>query len=130
MGKPVILGRKTFETLKAPLSGRTNIVLTRDAGYPKEGVLVAMDMDDAVAMAEAQCEIDGQNEIMVAGGSDIYKEALPISTRLYLTLVKAEVEGDTFFPEIDLSVWKKRMSEDFEEDEEHSHAFSISMYER
>ncbi len=130
MGKPVILGRKTFETLKSPLAGRTNIVLTRDRQYRAEGVQIAEDMESAISIAEAQCVVDGQNEIIVAGGADVYEAALPIATRLYLTLVDAQIDGDTFFPQIQIEDWRKIAVENFEADSEHSHSFSITMYER
>ena len=130
MGKPVILGRKTFETLNSPQAGRTNIVLTRDKKYCADGVQIAEDLESAISIAEAQCALDGQNEIIIAGGADVYEAALPIATRLYLTLVDAKLDGDTFFPEINFEDWRKIASENFEADSEHSHSFSITMYER
>ena len=103
MGKPVVMGRKTFVSMKAPLPGRTNIVLTRDTQYQHPGVKVLHDLDAALDLAESQCLIDGQDEIMVIGGADIYALALPRATRLHVTHVHAQVQGDVFFPEVDWS---------------------------
>ena len=130
MGKPVIMGRKTFETMKAPLPGRTNIVMTRDADYRREGVTVVGNFAEALKVARAQCVVDGVDEIMVAGGAEIYRLGLAVATRLYVTRVLAEVEGDTYFPEVDWSLWEEARTEIFEADERHSHPFSISVYNR
>jgi dihydrofolate reductase len=130
MGKPVIMGRKTFESMKAPLAGRTNIVITRDTHYHREGIKVAANLSGAIALGEAQCAADGGDEIMVAGGAQIYALALPLATRLYATTVDVELEGDTLFPDIDFSVWQELSREDFPADAANSHAFSIAVLER
>ena len=133
MGKPVIMGRKTFETMKAPLPGRTNIVMTRDQGFqqaPETGVKVVDNFAAALKLAKAQCEVDGVSEIMVAGGAEIYRLGLAVATRLYVTRVHAELEGDTWFPEVDWSAWEVARLETFDADEKHSHPFSISVYNR
>jgi dihydrofolate reductase len=130
MGKPVIMGRRTFETMKAPLPRRTNIVVTRNADYQPPGVKVAGDLDAAVALAEIQCRVDGVDEIMIAGGADIYRLALPIATRLYRTTVDADVEGDTFFPDMDTALWREVSCESFPADAANSYPFSISVLER
>jgi dihydrofolate reductase len=129
MGKPVIMGRRTFESMKAALPGRTNIVVTRNAEYQRHGVKVANDLTAALALAKAQCLADGCDEIMVAGGADIYRLALPVATRLYMTTVDAEVEGDTFFPEIDMEQWREVRTESFPADAAHSYSFSIAVLE-
>ena len=90
-GKPVIMGRKTWESLKGPLPGRTNIVITRQADYVAEGAKVVTTLEEAVAMAENVAFIDGQEEAVIMGGAEIYKLALPAADRLYLTEVHAEV---------------------------------------
>jgi dihydrofolate reductase len=108
MGKPVIMGRRTFESMKAPLAGRTNIVVTSDTGYRREGVLVAHSLEAALDLAQAQCRADDVEEAMVIGGAEIYRVALPLATRLYVTLIDADVEGDTFFPEKPGSVSRGR----------------------
>jgi dihydrofolate reductase len=149
MGKPVIMGRKTFETLKVPLPGRTNIVMTRDQSLQRAhekslqqahekshqqtsetGIKVVDNFAAALKVAKAQCEVDGVSEIMVAGGAEIYRLGLAVATRLYVTRVHAELEGDTWFPEVDWSSWEVARIETFEADEKHSHPFSISVYNR
>jgi dihydrofolate reductase len=134
MGKPVIMGRKTFESMKAPLPGRTNIVLTRDPNYRcrqgRAGIRVVHDLDEALAVARAQCEIDGQSEVMVAGGAAVYADALDRADRLYVTRVDAELEGDTFFPTIDFAAWREVSLERYASDETHSYAFTIAVFER
>ena len=130
MGKPVIMGRKTFESMKAPLPGRTNIVMTREEGYDRPGIRVAANFAEALKAARAQCEIDGVDEIMVAGGAEIYRLALAVATRLYCTTVHAELEGDTFFPEFDWGEFEQARAESFPADEKHSHNFTISVFNR
>lgn len=130
MGKPVVMGRKTFVSMKAPLPGRTNIVLTRDTQYQHPGVKVLHDLDEALDLAESQCLIDGQDEIMVIGGADIYALALPRATRLHVTHVHAQVQGDVFFPEVDWSQWQQTVAREHAADERHSAAFTIACYER
>jgi len=130
MGKPVIMGRKTFESMKAPLPGRTNIVMTREENYVREGVKVVSNFAEALKTAKAQCLIDGVEEIMVAGGAEIYRLGLAVATRLYVTRIHAEVTGDTFFPEVDWSAWEVARIEMFEADDRHSHPFSIAVYNR
>ena len=130
MGKPVIMGRKTFESMKAPLPGRTNIVMTRAADYERKGVRVVANFAEALKVARAQCELDGKDEIMVAGGAEIYRLALAVATRLYVTTVHAEVEGDTWFPELDWSLFEEARAESFPADDRHSHSFTISVFNR
>jgi len=130
MGKPVIMGRKTFESMKAPLAGRTNIVISGDADYQREGIRVAQDLQGAIAIAEAQCLVDGRDEIIVAGGAQIYALALPVATRLYVTVVETDVEGDTHFPDVDFSQWEQLSSEQFAAVRANSHAYTISVWER
>ena len=130
MGHPVLMGRKTFESMKAPLPGRTNIVLTSDNAYAREGIQVVHSFGEGLAVAEAQCEIDGRAEMFVAGGAGVYAEALPQATRLYLTQVHADVEGDTFFPEFDLAEWQVVRSEDHSADLKNVYPFTIMLLER
>ena len=130
MGHPVLMGRRTFESMKAPLPGRTNIVLTSDRSYAREGVQVVHSFAEGLSVAEAHCEIDGRDEMFVAGGAGVYAEALPQATRLYLTQVHADVEGDTFFPEFDLSDWQIVRSEDHPADLKNVYPFTIMLLER
>jgi len=115
LGHPIIMGRKTFESiiayLKKPLPGRTNIVVTRDPNYAYEGVLVCHSLEEALAKAK---ELD-QEEVHIGGGAQMYEQALPYVDRLYLTIIDAEKPADTFFPPYEKEFTKKT----FEEDREH-----------
>lgn len=93
MGKPLIMGRKTFESIGRPLPGRRNIVITRNKEYEHEGIEVVSSLEDALKLA------GDVEEIMVIGGEQIFKLTLPIADRLYVTLINHEFEGDTYFPE-------------------------------
>ena len=99
MGKPIIMGRKTFDSIGRPLPGRANIVVSRDTQWQAEGVQVARSVNAAINAAHLACEDSGQDEIMVIGGEQIYRQALPSATRLYLTEVDVEMAADTFFPD-------------------------------
>ena len=102
LGKPVVMGRKTFESIGRPLPGRLNIVVTRNPGWQAAGVQVAHSLDAALALAaEAVPE-----EIMLIGGAELYRQALPQADVLYLTEIDAEFAGDAFFPEVDLARWR------------------------
>ena len=103
--KPLIMGRKTFESLGAPLPERANIIVTRDASYKKEGIIVTTTLARALDIAARIAKETGQEEIMIGGGTEIYKLALPLSDRLYLTEIHLKPEGDTWFPDFDRSQW-------------------------
>ena len=113
MSKPIIMGRKTYESIGRPLPGRTNIVISRQEGYAPEGVKVVPSLEAAIELAESICVIDGAEEAMVIGGAQIYAEALDKAQRLYLTEVDAEINGDAWFPEFDRSAWHEVGREDF-----------------
>lgn len=107
-GKPVIMGRHTFESLGRPLPNRTNIVVTRNTGYTApEGVRVVASLEAAIRVAEAVAHVDGLDEIMVIGGAQIYAEALPLVQRMYLTEVRKAVAGDAFFPAWERAEWRE-----------------------
>lgn len=99
MGKPMIMGRKTFESIGKPLPGRRNIVVTRNVFYNQEGIEVATSVEEALKLA------GNVEEIMVIGGEQIFKETLPIADRLYITLIDHTFEGDTYFPKYE-NDWK------------------------
>ncbi|MBZ0328760.1 dihydrofolate reductase [Halomonas sp. ANAO-440] len=105
--KPLVMGRKTFESIGRPLPGRINIVVTRNSTFRHDGVRVCHDLASALALADQQATIDGSEEIMVMGGGEIYAQALPFASRLYLTEVDVEVEGDARFPELGDSQWEE-----------------------
>lgn len=129
MGKPVIMGRKTYESIGKPLPGRTNIVITRQADYQPEGVKVVSSVEAARELAESVCLIDGQEEAMIMGGAEIYALALPHTDRLYLTEVHADVDGDAFFPEYDKSLWQEVAREDFAAEGPNPYNYSFVVYE-
>jgi dihydrofolate reductase len=113
MGKPIIMGRKTWESIGRPLPGRSNIVITRDPSYTAEGVKIVRTLEEAISLAQSIALIDGAEEAVVIGGAQIYALALPLADRLYMTQVHAEVEGDAFFPQFDLTQWNELGREDF-----------------
>lgn len=124
MSHPVVMGRKTFETLPKPLEGRRNIVVTRDPAYGAPGAEVVTSLDAALEATE------DADEAFVAGGEAIYAIALPHADRIYLTVVHAAVDGDTFFPPFDSTEWKMVSDEPHEADERHEFAFSFRLYAR
>lgn len=127
MGKPVIMGRKTWESLpKPPLPGRHNIVVTRDNGYVASGATVVSSLEDALAAARSE----GAAEASVIGGGEIYRLAMPFADRLDVTHVLSSIEGDTHFPTIDPQEWNIISSEDFPVGEKDSHATRYVVYER
>ncbi|MEQ9023297.1 MAG: dihydrofolate reductase [Pseudomonadales bacterium] len=100
MGKPMIMGRKTFESLGRVLPGRPHIVVSRDKSFAVEGVYVACSIDEAVEIANKLAGMLGVDEIMVIGGENIYRQMLPLASRVYRTYVDIQPEGDAFFPEL------------------------------
>lgn len=106
MGKPMIMGRKTFDSIGRPLPGRTTLVVTRDPGWHREGVVTCGSIDEAVVRA-GDFLTEGQQEIMVVGGEEIYRQCLPKARRIYLTRVSVAVDGDAFFPHMDSSQWRE-----------------------
>ncbi len=126
-GKPVIMGRKTFETIGKPLAGRDNIVVTKSSGMRHEGVTFASSLEAAIAIAEA---VAGADEAMVIGGGMVYAETITMADRLYITHVEASPPGDTHFPPIDPGTWKSISSERVEAGEKDSVATRFVIYER
>jgi len=106
MGKPLVMGRKTFESIGKPLPGRINIVVTRQAGYQPEGVLVFSDLAAAIGHAQSMAAADGHGEVFIGGGGEIYNEAMPLADRLYITHVDLAPEGEARFPVIDPDAWE------------------------
>ncbi|MEM7078018.1 MAG: dihydrofolate reductase [Pseudomonadota bacterium] len=130
MGKPVVMGRKSFESMKAALPGRTNIVLTRDRNWARTGAQVVHSLDAAIELGREAATRSGGDEIMIIGGADIYALALPLATRLYVTLIDAEVPGDTFFPDYDESAWQVVREVAHPADERHFAPYRITTFER
>ncbi len=131
MGRPIIMGRKTFEGIGRPLPGRLNIVVTRDRGWSHEGVEAVGSLQDAITLAtvRGRC-MAGVEEIAVIGGGEIYAQAMPIADRLCITHVLAEPTGDTTFPAIDPALWRATECEDVPAGERDSHATRYCVYER
>ena len=131
MGKPVIMGRKTWESLpKKPLVGRTNIVLSRDGSFEPKGAVVCEDFSEAVQIAREQAEEDGQGEICVIGGASLFELALGRARRLYLTEVEAEVEGDVSLSPVDESRWREVRREAHPASEQDQYPFTFRVLER
>lgn len=131
MGKPIIMGRKTWEGIGRPLPGRLNIVVTRDPAFRADGAETVRSLDEAIVLARARGRcMAGADEICVIGGGEIYRQALPLADRLYVTHVLAEVEGDTRFPEIDSDVWQVVRVIDAPAGEKDSHPTRYTVYER
>jgi dihydrofolate reductase len=124
MGKPVIMGRKTYESIGRPLPGRTNIVLTRSAGFQPEGVLVAESLEKAFEYVVAE------DEAMIIGGSSVYEHALPLADRLYLTYVENSYQGDAWFPDFDIEEWRLIASEEHRADAKNSSDYRFVTYQR
>lgn len=120
----VIMGRKTFDEIKRPLDNRRNVVITRNHAFQPHGATVVPSLEEALALAATE------EEVFVIGGGDIFRLALPRADRLYLTVVHAEVEGDTFFPPFDDSAWALEEDERHEADYQHAYPFSFRRYER
>jgi dihydrofolate reductase len=107
MGKPIIMGRRTFQSLKKPLDGRDNIVVSRDKDFEPEDVIVERDLESALSRARACADARGVEEIMVIGGTDVFRETLPLARFIYKTEVHATPEGDAYFPDVDWSKWEE-----------------------
>jgi dihydrofolate reductase len=111
MGKPILMGRKTYESIGRPLPGRSNIVLTRDASYQAPGVIVVTSVNEALAVAAKEAERLKADEISVIGGASLYEETLPQADRIYWSEVHASIPGDTFFPDYDRAEWREVLRE-------------------
>lgn len=131
MGKPVIMGRKTWESLpKKPLPGRPNIVVTRDPAYRAEGAEVVTSAEAALVCGIALAAELGADEVMVIGGAQLYAETFDHATRLYITEVHAAPDGDVSFPAFDASQWREVSREPHEAGEKDSAAYSFVLYEK
>jgi dihydrofolate reductase len=124
LGKPIIMGRKTYQSIGRPLPGRKNIVISRDDNFQAEGVEVVNSVDAALALV-----VDSA-EVMVIGGGAIYQHCLSAAQRLYITHINADIDGDTYFPEYDLTVWQKVASDIRPSDEKNSYQLDFSVYEK
>ncbi|MBV1857192.1 MAG: dihydrofolate reductase [Nannocystaceae bacterium] len=126
MGHHLIMGRRTFESLPGILPGRPHVVLTRDASFRAEGACICLSLPTALEVARAA----GDDEAFVIGGGVLYREALAIADRVYMTRVHADVAGDVTFDELEVAQWDEVEREDNEADDRHAHSFSVCVYER
>lgn len=132
LGKPIIMGRKTFESIGRPLPGRTNIVITRNPDWHHSGACVRAvhSLQAAVELAESLALINGFEESVIIGGAEIYALALPRADRIYLTQVHAEVQGDAYFPALDDAQWQEVAREDFTAIEPNPYDYSFIVLNR
>jgi dihydrofolate reductase len=130
MNKPMIMGRKTFDSVGKALPGRDNIVLTRAATFSAGGVFIARSLDGAITLARACAEARGADEVCVIGGADIYAQTLPRAARIYLTTVEAEVEGDAYFPAYDSAQWRQTCVGASPKNEKNEHACEYFILDR
>ncbi|WP_019601301.1 type 3 dihydrofolate reductase [Teredinibacter turnerae] len=130
MGHPIVMGRKTFDSIGRPLPGRTNIVVTRNPTWQAEGVDVCHSLEDALVLARDVATQTQVKQIMVIGGAEFYRQMLPQADRLYLTEVHADVVGDAYFPEFDRSRWQQLSAERHEADSGNPYAYSFLVLER
>ena len=121
MGKPIVMGRKTFDSIGKPLPGRRNIIVSRDKKLFVEGCDVFHSIDEALSA------VKNESEVMIIGGANLYEQTIARADCIYLTLIDAEMEGDTFFPELSQQ-WKLVSEEKFSADEKNSYAYSFQIY--
>jgi dihydrofolate reductase len=126
MGHHLLMGRKTYESIGRPLPGRTSIIITRQPAFQAEGCFVVHSLEEAIALAQTH----GEQETFIIGGAEIYKQALPLADRLYLTLVEAEPEADAFFPAFDEAQWQKVEEQFVAADEKNQHATTFLLLRR
>ncbi len=124
LGKPILMGRKTWQSIGRPLPGRINIVITRDTNYQAEGCSVVHSIDEALRAAR------GHDEVMVIGGAQLYSQVLPATDTLYITQVEGKFPGDTFFPELNPLDWREVERSTHAPDEKNAHACSFIRLER
>ena len=130
LGKPIIMGRKTYSSIGRPLPGRDNIVITRANDFVVEGVLTARSIPDALALARECADRRKADEICVIGGGEIYEQMLTAVDRIYMTRVAAEIDGDTLFPEIDSAQWDEKRQFSSDENHRNDHACEFFILDR
>lgn len=130
MGKPLIMGRRTFQSLKGPLDGRDNIVLTTDPSFEADGISVVDNLADALTLARTLAATRGVDEIMVIGGADVFRGTLPAADRIYWTDIHASPEGDVSFPTFDPTEWREVSRETLPRSEKDTASASLRVLER
>ncbi|WP_455481597.1 dihydrofolate reductase [Bartonella sp. B35(2025)] len=130
LGRPIIMGRKTWDSLKHPLSGRTNIVITRNCTFTAEGAIIAHSFSEAYCIAKSVASKDGADAIFIIGGGEIFQQALSIAGKIFLTEVLDSIEGDSFFPVFDKEEWTIVQMQYIPEGDKDSHPTRFVVYER
>jgi len=130
MGKPIVMGRKTYQSIGRPLPGRDNIVVTRDLEFSAGGVFVARSIKDALTLARARAEDCEAGEVCIIGGGEVYKQTVAIADRIYMTRIAAEVEGDVFFPALDSAQWDDRHCGSCEKNQQNEFACDFVILDR
>jgi dihydrofolate reductase len=130
LGKPIIMGRKTYESIGRPLPGRRNIVISRDVSYQAPGIDTVTSVEQALALVDGSNGDKAVDEIMVIGGGAIYRHCLPSADRLYITHIRAAIDGDTQFPSYDDNGWQKTSSELRLSDEKNAYDLDFCIYQR
>jgi dihydrofolate reductase len=130
LGRPLIMGRKTFESIGKPLPGRETIVLTRDPSFRPEGVHLAHDLEQALALGQEVAARLGADSVVIGGGENVYRQALPRTDRIHLTQVHAQPEGDAVFPPVDPSRFRESARSDHPAGPDDEHPFSFIDYDR
>jgi dihydrofolate reductase len=126
LGKPILMGRKTYESIGRPLPGRCNIVISRDKKFQAPGCILAHSIESALTIASEQ----RSEEIFIIGGALLFQETLPITQRLYLTVIHHEIQGDTYFPELNLAEWQEVKCLDHTPDKENNYSYSFKVLDR
>jgi dihydrofolate reductase len=124
MGKPILMGRKTYESIGHPLPGRTNIIITHNPSYVAEGCHVVNSIEQALTLTEDDAEV------MVIGGASFYQQTLPIAQRIYLTIIHHDFKGDAHFVEYDESIWREVERVDYQPDEKNRYPYSFLTLEK
>ena len=125
-GFPVIMGRKTYESVNKPLPGRTNIVVTTKADWHSDGATTVATIEEGIKKAAET----NSKQIFIIGGGEIYKQSMNLADSIYITRVHATLDGDTFFPAIDANKWKLTSNEDFPVDDKHAYSYSFQVWEK
>lgn len=130
MGKAIVMGRKTFESIGRPLPGRHNIILTRNTSFQAEGCVVVYSLDEALSAAAAYSNENQQQEVMIIGGAEIFEESLPLATCIYLTNIPRDFEGDAFFPMELLRDWLPSRTESIPSSAHGINAIEFTVFSR
>ena len=130
LGKPVIMGRKTFESIGKPLPGRDSIVISRQTNYAAEGINLVASLGEAIALGERLSQVNATEEVMIIGGAQIYAEALALAHRVYLTRVHAIIDGDAYFPQLEAGSWHEVARQEVAPKEPDGFAFSYLILDR